>query len=170
AVLRVAHTVAGAGPITFTPNRGDPVTLPFGESVEREVPPGLLLVRIPGNPGASPEAEIHTTFAGVVQSGDRLTLYATASGPLRFLSRAWTMPEAIAPDSGHVRFVQSSGFGVVYVQVAGAPVEGPVLCYFDPLDVSGYFRVAAGAYSVFLQAKYGTAQPLIQLDGSAAAG
>jgi hypothetical protein len=163
AIIRFAHAVRGAGPVTFFPSKGTPVTLSFGESVERPVLSGLFRVRIAwlpdGNGGYSADYE---DYPVIIRSGDRLELYAVktppglAVGGEMILASLWARETRVPPDSGLVRFIQSSPFLVFDVRPPEAPASGNrTHCYFDPGDYTDYFPIGAGDFDLLLWDKSG---------------
>lgn len=153
ATIRFVHAVRDADPITFSPSKGSEVTLSFGESLERPIPSGMFYVEASGFP-PSPGRPDQTRKVYVIAAGARLTLYAVRGYSQNFLTPVWTSPASVSPDSGLVRFVQSSEFSVVYLRPPGAPVSGlPELCYFDPGDPTNYFRRTAGQFDILLRYK-----------------
>jgi hypothetical protein len=156
ATVRFTHAASGVGAVTFVPNKGDPVTLAFGESLERELPSGVFYVDTEGLPEPFTYAR---GYAGLVRAGDHLSLYAVVGDPAgAAVVAAWTRPVDVPSDSIRVRVVQSSAFGVVDLVGPGATLNiRPTLCYFDPMNLTDYYQRAAGDFDILLQRKYGTA-------------
>jgi len=162
ATVRFAHAALGVGPVTFRflSNLGAPITLSFGESIERQIPAGEFLVQTSGLPSGDPTYYAYWSRAEeLLRPGDHLSLYVVGDATQAFLTPAWdnTPSGSVPSDSGLVRLVQGwSPFGVVYLRATGAPISGlPELCYFDPAEVSEYFRLGAGPFDLILQTKYG---------------
>ncbi|MEP6591729.1 MAG: Ig-like domain-containing protein [Gemmatimonadota bacterium] len=171
ASIRYAHTMKGVGSITFVPNKGAPVMLSYGQSVERSIPPGLFALRMDGMPIGRPEFAPLNEFYGFVHGGDRLTLYAVGGSEQGLLAGTWNTARALPADSGQVRLVQGvNPFLVVYLRATGDfPVGLPELCYFDPHDVSPYYPRVAGGFDIILKQKYGWGA-LVRLPAVAPAG
>jgi hypothetical protein len=160
ATIRFAHTTPGVGPVTFHPSKGDPVTLLFGESVERPVPSGILIVETEGLPQGDPAFAVFQRWAGSLKADDHLSLYAVGNRSQMFLTEAWARPSNLPADSVAVRFIQSSIFGVVYLRPRGAAMSGPPeLCYFDPHDLSDLYFRGADSLDIILQAKSAASGP-----------
>jgi hypothetical protein len=176
ATVRFAHAVRGAGPVTFTPSKGAPVTLSFGEYVDRPVTSGIFHTTISWAAawnGATQE------FAGaptMVRSDDRLELYAinTPTGLFEsremILAETWGNGAQVPADSTLVRFIQSSPFLVFDVRPPGAPISGlPRHCYFDPGDISDFAPLEAGEFDLILKDKFPSPERA-RLRGTAPAG
>jgi hypothetical protein len=161
AAIRFANAVRGTGPVTFFPSKGTPVTLSFGESVERPIQSGLFhgtIVGADGNPG-------YPLIPAIIRAGDRLELYAINNwesipsfpgftiGIGMWVVPAWG-PVQAPPDSARVRFIQSSPFLTVYTRPPDAAAGGnPFNCYFDPGDLSEYLALAPGDFDLILKYK-----------------
>ncbi len=162
ATVRFAHAAFGVGPVTFLslPGQGVPVTLSFGESVERQIPSGQLVVQTSGLPsGDQTYASFYGGAAELLRTGDHLSLYAVGDATQADLIRTWdnTPSSSVPSDSGLVRLVQGSAFPAVFLRATGAPINGPPeQCYFDPGDQSEYYRRGAGPFDIILQTKYGS--------------
>jgi len=161
ATIRFAHAVPGAGPVTFFPSKDAPVTLSFGESVERPVLSGLFHAKIAWLPdGNGGYRASYEDYPQIIRGGDRLELYAVKTPPGlvvggdMVLLPAWTRATTVPSDSGLVRFIQSSPFPVLYVRPPGALASGiPIHCYFDPGDLTEYAPLGAGDFDVILKNK-----------------
>lgn len=152
ATIRFAHTAYGVGPVTFRPSKGTPVTLSFGEVIERPLPSGFVYIETVGLGTNGQDAN----WGGLVRGGDHLSLYAVAGTYYGHpsLTAAWATPTSIPADSAQVRFVQGSDFPVVHLRPPGAPLSDlPELCYFDPGDPSIYFERAAGEVDIVMAGK-----------------
>lgn len=151
ATVQFAHGALGLGAVTFVHNKGNPVTLNFGESVEIPVTTGLFYTSMPG---------LNNNVSGMVIGGDRLSLYFvggnTSHGQRSQLTWAWDVPAHVSQDSVRIRLVQGfSPFAAIYVLQPGAPADSrPELCYFDPGDVWGYDTRPAGDIDIVLQGKF----------------
>jgi hypothetical protein len=171
AVIRFAHTMSGVGPVTFQIGTGAGVTLGYGESAKVPVLSGTVVVRITGLPVGSGNYTPASSFGALIRGGDHMTLYVTGDYRDVFLTPTWPAPAGVSADSGLVRLVQSSGYGVVYLRATGAAADGqPELCYFDPGDPSQYFTRAAGGFDLLLQPKYTQNPETIRLATAAPAG
>ena len=160
ATVRFTHGLAGAGPISFLPNKGDPVTLSFGESLERPLPSGTFYVYTQGIPATRDTASWYREYAAIVREGDHLSLYAVGEAAQGYLSAAWTTATTVASDSVRFRLVQGDGtYGVVLALRTTEEASSGVLleCYFDPLGVTTYHGREAGDFDLVLQPKYGAA-------------
>lgn len=172
ATIRFAHAAKGIGPITFVPNKGDPVTLSYGEFVDRQIRPGLVDVHVNGLvAGQYQVLGGSSMYPGLIRSNDRLALYAAGGPADAWVAHVWYNPMDIPADSGAVRLVQGwTEFPVVSLRPTGAPPSGiRELCYFDPGEVSGFFTLPAGAFDLLLETKYGSYQ-FVRLPGTAVAG
>jgi hypothetical protein len=149
ATVQFAHGALDLGAVTFVHNRGDPVTLEFGESVDIPVTTGQFVTYAPS-----------LYFAGTLLGGDRLSLYFvggnTQFGPRSALTWAWDAPAHVSQDSVRIRLVQGfSPFLAIHVLAPDAPADSlPDLCYFDPGDVWGYDTRRAGDIDIVLQGKF----------------
>ena len=106
--VRFAHMVPGVGNLTFLSTQGDPVTLSFGQSVERSIKSGTFAVHFEGIPAAYVSLP---NFSGVVGDSDYVTMYAVAGlagGPGAVLSAQWSRPSNVPADSSYVRFVSGT--------------------------------------------------------------
>lgn len=152
--VRFAHMVPSVGNLTFTPTQGDPVTLSFGQWVERSIKSGTFAVHLDGIPAARVAVP---NFSGVVSDSDHVTMYAVASpgGWGGVLSAQWSRPSNVSADSGYVRFVAGSlRAALVYLRDLGAPVSGVAdLCYFDMGDGTRYYHRAAGNFDIIVAPK-----------------
>jgi hypothetical protein len=154
ATIRFAHALKGVGPITFLPNKGDAVTLSFGQSQERQISPGLFMLQTRGMPAGQPAFEEYKAYNGLIHGGDRVSIYAVGQPSQGLLTPAFGEAQDIPADSARVRLVQGSAFPVVYLRPTGAPATGvPEQCYFDPIDASEYYSLASGAFDVILGTK-----------------
>ena len=159
------HAVRGAGPVTFFPSKGAPVTLSFGESVERPILSGLFQARIAWLPDGS--GGDRTDYEGspvIIRGGDRLELYAVKNpglsreGAMIFIW-GWARAASVPPDSALVRFIQSSPFIAFDVRPPDATYTftlasgTPRHCYFDPGDLTEYAPLAAGDFDLILKDK-----------------
>ncbi len=171
AIIRFAHAALGVGPITFVPSRGEPVTLTYGQAIERPVMSGSFTVQTTGLPAPAPFG-IPSGFVGVIRGGDHLTLFAVGGANYASVAPIWTTPASVAPDSGLVRIVQGwTPFPVVYIRPTGAAADGlPEQCYFDPMNASPYYPLAAGGFDLILQQKYGSPTAPVRLPVAATAG
>jgi len=172
ATVRFVHALRGVGPLTFHSNKGDPVTLEFGQWVDLQVTSGTLIVNVDGLPQGAPEFAGYEHFVNLIHGGDRFSLFALGGTTQAFLTGVW--PEsrpAVGSDSGLVRIVQGwEGYGVMYLTAPDASASGlPVECYFDPTNVSPYYALSAGSFDVVMQQKYG-AKSFARLHASALAG
>ena len=169
ATIRFAHALKGVGPVTFLPNKGDSVTLTYGQSVERTIAPGLFVLQTWGLPIGDPWAK--REYYDLIHGGDRVTVYAVGGQSQGYITAAFSSTQGVPSDSGRVRLVQGwSPFEVVYLRATGAPPTGlPELCYFDPTEVSGYYSLAPGGFDVILQEKYG-GTAAVRLAANVAAG
>jgi hypothetical protein len=170
ATVRLAHGAVGLGPVTFEHNKGEPVTLEFGESLEIPVTSGLFLLTARGVPFLSETTALAVSRRFLVLEGDQLSSYVVGgrvlSGPGVFspraeLASAWDRHTDVAGDSVRIRLVQGfTGFLGVHVLSPGELAdEVPELCYFDPGDVWGYDTRPAGGIDVVLQRKFGLGNP-----------
>lgn len=163
ATLRLGHAAFGAGPITFTYNRGEPVTLSFGESVDIPISSGLFFVDIRGSFAPDSTYGSWQGFGAMVQGDDRLDVFAVGD-PQPLLAGAWDRPTAVPDDSVRVRLIQSSSAGVVWVLPPDAPADGlPELCYFDPGGVWGFDERPTGGLDFVLAPKYGNAYEPVRI-------
>lgn len=170
--VRFAHTALDLGPVTFRLSKGGPVTLSFGESLERTILAGALIVQMEGFPPGEPTYQNFRNFNGMLRGGDRLSLFVVGGPTQAFLTPAWAEPGSVPGDSGRVRLVQGwNDFGVIYLRPTGAPKSGlPELCYFDPMNVSSYFAHGAGGFDIILERKYGTPGEAARLHATAPLG
>jgi hypothetical protein len=162
ATIRFAHAVRDAPPVTFLPSKGDPVTLAFGESVERPILSGFLLVTLTWSVGSNPVDQ--GSYDGqplVLRGGDRLELYAVETPPglivggWMIYSPTWGNTASIPKDTALVRFIQATPFLVFDVQPPGKPMSAtPWHCYFDPGDWTDYAPLAAGEFDLILTDKF----------------
>jgi hypothetical protein len=161
ATIRFANAVRGTGPVTFFPSKGAPVTLSFGESVERPIRSGLFHLTIKGADG-NPHYPVIPT---IIRTGERLELYALnewgaspsfpgfAMGNGIWVVSVWGAAQ-VPPDSARVRFIQSSPFLTVYTEPPNAPASrNPISCYFDPGDFTDYLALAVGDFDFILKYK-----------------
>jgi Bacterial Ig-like domain (group 2) len=152
--VRFAHMIPSVGNLTFMPTQGDPVTLSFGQWVERSIKSGTFSVHLDGIPAARVAVP---NFSGVISDSDYVTMYAVASpgGWGGVLSAQWSRPSNVPADSGYARFVAGSGrAAVVYLRDLGAAVSGVAdLCYFDMGDGTRYYHRAAGNFDVIASTK-----------------
>jgi hypothetical protein len=159
ATLRLAHAAIGLGPVTFLHNKGAPVTLSFGESVDLPITSGLFYLDAQGLPAPDSIYANYQTFGALVLGGDRLAIYAIGGDgvPQSSVVGAWDTPTIVPGDSVRVRLVQGwTSAGVVYVLPAAAPENGlPELCYFDPGNTWGYVERPVGELDFVMKAKYG---------------
>lgn len=161
ATIRFANAIRGTGPVTFFPSKGAPVTLSFGESVERPIQSGLFHLGIAGADGQPS----YPLLPAIIRAGDRLELYAInawesiPSFPgLTIGNGMWVVPAwgtaQVPPDSARVRFIQSSPFLTVFARPPNATASGnPISCYFDPGDYTDYLAFAAGDFDLILKYK-----------------
>ena len=171
AVIRIAHTMTGVGPVTFQVGAAAAITLAYGESAQVPVLTGTVVVRMTGLPVGSGDYTPVSSFGALIRTGDRMTLYVTGNSHDAFLTPTWAAPASVSADSGLVRLVQSSGYNVVFLRPTGAAADGqPELCYFDPGDPSPYFTRAAGGFDLLLQPKYTQNPETIRLAAAAPAG
>ena len=152
--VRFAHMIPSVGNLTFMPTQGDPVTLSFGQWVERSIKSGTFSVHLEGIPAAYVAVP---NFSGVVGDSDYVSMYAVASpgGHGGVLSAQWSRPSNVPADSGYVRFVAGTQrAAVVYLRDLGAPVSGVAdLCYFDMGDGTRYYQRAAGNFDIIASTK-----------------
>jgi hypothetical protein len=158
ASVRFAHAARDVGPVTFLPSEGAPLTLSFGESIERPVLSGTFTVLtngLPANDCADGYCD-RQRFAAMIREGNHLSLYAAGGAENAWLTPAWAGPATVPAGSALVRLVQGwNPFPVVFLRSPGDPASGlPELCYFDPIDVSIYFEREAGGFDIVLQGKY----------------
>ena len=153
AAARFVH-VAAAGDITFVPSQGDPVTLTFGQSIERPITSGRFAVHVIGLPGGPANSD----FQGIVAEGDQVSLYAVAAGNVNYgnLTALWSRSTMLPADSGLIRFVSGSFHSSLVYQVApGAPVSGVTdLCYFDLGSGSYFYRRPSGPLDLLVGDKF----------------
>lgn len=170
--VRFAHTALGLGPVTFQLSKGEPVTLSFGQSLERTMRSGALIVQMEGFPPGVPSDQYLRTFNGMLRVGDRLSLFVVGDVNRAFVVPAWFEPGNVPGDSGRVRLVQGwSNYGVIYLRPTGAPMGGiPELCYFDPTNISPYFVRVAGGFDIILELKYGSKGEAARLHSTAPSG
>jgi hypothetical protein len=121
----------------------------------------LFHLRIAG-PDGNPNSPL---TPAIIRAGDRLELYAiNAWEPIpsvpgfRIGNGVWVVsawgPAQVPPDSGRVRFIQSSPFLTFYTLPPNAPASGnPISCYFDPGDLTEYLPLAAGDFDLILKYK-----------------
>jgi hypothetical protein len=170
ATVRLAHGAVGLDAVTFEHNKGDPVTLEFGESLEIPITSGFFLLQARGVPFLSETAALEVSRSFLVLEGDQLSLYVVGGkvslgpgvlGPRAELAWAWDRPTHVSDDSVRIRLVQGfTGLLGVHVLSPGEPAdELPELCYFDPGDAWGYDTRPAGGIDVVLQRKFGAGNP-----------
>ena len=151
--IRFAHTASSHGPLTFIPSQGDPVTLSFGQWVERSITSGTLSVHVDGLPTLNAgEAD----FNGVVGVNDYVSLYAVAfPNATGYLTAQWSSPSNVPADSGYVRLVAGTYMAtVVYLRNLGAPVSGVAqLCYFDLGNGTEYYHRGSGDFDIVASPK-----------------
>jgi hypothetical protein len=172
ATVRFVHALRGVGPLTFHSNKGDAVTLEFGQWAELPVTSGTLIVNVDGLPPGAPAFAGYEHFVNLIHGGDRFSLFALGGTTQAFLTGVWPEPRpTVGSDSGLVRIVQGwEGYGVMYLTASGGPASGlPVECYFDPTNVSPYYALPAGSFDVLLRQKYGS-KSTARLHASALAG
>lgn len=156
--VRYVHAVKGNGPITFLPDGGAPVTLSYGETVERPVLPGTYHIGTQGLPGNDSRL---TQFVPQVNDGDRVSIVAVSVGPTQgMLAGVWSRALALPANWGVVRLLQGSGFSTYFIRGRGKPATGlPEDCYLDPGDVHGGGSYPSGAYDVIVTTKFGLHWP-----------
>jgi hypothetical protein len=152
ATVRYTHAATGLGPVTFLPNKGAPVTLAFGESLERPLPSGAFYMTWAGLPTA--EGAV-TGYATLVREGDHLSLIVAGDSNRADILPMWTRSAVVASDSIRVRLAGYTDFGVIYHVEPDTPAVGiPWQCYFDG-GISDYFVRAAGGFDFVLKTKFG---------------
>jgi hypothetical protein len=151
--VRFAHMVPDFGTMTFLPSQGDPVTLSYGQWVERSIKSGTFAAHLKDMPVAS---GVLANFIGVVGDSDYVTMFAVGQPGLGgILSAQWSRRSSVPADSGYVRFVAGTErASVVYLRDLGAPVSGVAdLCYFDMGDGTRYYHRAAGNFDIIPSTK-----------------
>lgn len=87
ASLRFAHAAVGAGPVTFTYNRGEPVRLSFGEWIDIPITSGLFYVDIERSSSADSTYGYWQSFGAIVREDDHLAIYAVNGREEPFLAQ-----------------------------------------------------------------------------------
>lgn len=170
ATLRLAHAASGVGPVTFVHNKGAPVTLRFGESVEIPITSGVFLLEAEGLPPGNWSVGLVHSFEAVNREGAHLAVYAVggsccedAPAPVAGLVGTWDpfVDVPVPDDSVRVRVIQGSSSAlIVFLLPQDAPIppygtsfDVLVSCYFDPGNVGGYWTLPAGNRDFVLQDK-----------------
>ena len=170
--LRLAHAAAGTGPLTFVHNKGVPVVLEFGESVDLTVSGGMFYVDVQGVPPEQSWFDFPLTFEARGRDGDDLSVYVAGgvccgANPqtMAGLVSVWDAHPEVSQDSVRVRLIQGwNSAPVVYVLPGGAPAVGlPTLCYFDPSDHWGYSMRPVGALDFVLAGKAGASSGSVRI-------
>jgi hypothetical protein len=155
ATIRYTHAASGLGPITFVPSRGAPVTLAFGESVERFVGSGHLYWLVDGLPGSGGFRPRDSPSGTLLREDDQLSLIVAGDSTRAQVLRLWARPTTVASNVVAVRLVENGVFGVIYHVAPDAPAVGiPWQCYFDG-GISDYFVRSAGDFDFVLKTKFG---------------
>jgi hypothetical protein len=173
ASVRLAHAVRDAGPLTFVPSQGSPVTLSYGEYADLPIQSGMFTVLVDGLIVENPwRMNVKAGgYRALIRNGESPALYAVGTDTAAYFVLSSTRaPGMVAPDQAFINLIQADGPPVVFVRSRGEATTGLAdLCYFDPGDQATIMH-APGDIDIVGASKFGTAGLSVRLPVTAPAG